>query len=148
MITRWESDEWYFLVTWFVNCDWKKMITASRNEFLLITYIRGFGFRPFLSWFGDLFDNVRLCSGVIGKRLVERLRYLFKIARSGLKLKTCPKVTPATTRRRGSTSSASARSRDISPSGNGGSTTLATSGQHGGGSGSSGNNTPWGRSHP
>ena len=97
----------------------------------------------------DLFGNGRLCSGVIGRRFVTILsRNFFKIARSGLGLKTCPKVTSATTKRRGSGSSAAAGSRDISPSGNGGSAALATSGQHGGGGGGSsgsGNNTPWSR---
>lgn len=96
----------------------------------------------------DLFGNDRLCSGVIGRRFVTTLlRNFFKIARSGLGLKTCPKVTSATTKRRGSGGSVPAGSRDTSPSGNGGSAALATSGQHGGGGGSSGsgNNTPWSR---
>lgn len=93
----------------------------------------------------DLFFNDRLCSVVIGEIFATiGLRNFFKIARSGLELKTYPKVTPATTRRRGSASSAAAGSRDISPSANGGITPLVTTGQHGGGSSSSGNNTPWG----
>lgn len=98
----------------------------------------------------DLFGNDLSCSEVFGRRFVTiLLRNFSKIARSGLGLKTCPKVTSATTKRRGSGSSAAPGSRDISPSGNGGSAALATSGQHGGGGGSSGsgNNTAWSRCH-